>query len=128
MSKNSEDKMIHRSSLDIPPISSERLAEIEAIRDEDIDYSEIPELPHGRRLRRDENGRLPERNSVIRDAILAAAAERGLTTYALWKLAKEHCPTITETAVGEFLKGERSIGLAYVEALLNAAGLTIVRC
>ncbi|NIW85866.1 MAG: 3-oxoacyl-ACP synthase [Gammaproteobacteria bacterium] len=27
------------------PISKKRLREIEAIRDEDIDYSEIPELP-----------------------------------------------------------------------------------
>ena len=29
---------------DLPPISEERLREIEAIRDEDIDFSDIPEL------------------------------------------------------------------------------------
>ncbi|MFP4519214.1 MAG: BrnA antitoxin family protein [Oceanicaulis sp.] len=29
---------------DLPPISDERLREIEAIRDEDIDFSDIPEL------------------------------------------------------------------------------------
>jgi hypothetical protein len=127
MPKNSEDRIVRRRADGIPPISSDRLAEIQAIRDEDIDYSDIPQLPRGPRLRRDENGRLPERNSVIRDAILSAMSERGMTTYALWKEAREHCPTITETAVGEFLKGQRSIGLGYIEALIAAAGLTIVR-
>lgn len=29
---------------DLPPVSAERLREIEAIRDEDIDFSDIPEL------------------------------------------------------------------------------------
>lgn len=29
---------------DLPPVSDERLREIEAIRDEDIDFSDIPEL------------------------------------------------------------------------------------
>lgn len=29
---------------DLPPISEERLREIKAIRDEDIDFSDIPEL------------------------------------------------------------------------------------
>ncbi|MGJ3231894.1 MAG: BrnA antitoxin family protein [Oceanicaulis sp.] len=29
---------------DLPPMSEERLREIEAIRDEDIDFSDIPEL------------------------------------------------------------------------------------
>ncbi|XBQ17309.1 MAG: BrnA antitoxin family protein [Oceanicaulis sp.] len=29
---------------DLPPVSEERLREIEAIRDEDIDFSDIPEL------------------------------------------------------------------------------------
>lgn len=31
----------------LPPISDERLREIEAIRDEDIDFSDIPELDEG---------------------------------------------------------------------------------
>jgi hypothetical protein len=128
MPKNSEDKIVRYRAAEIPPISPERLADIQGIPDDAIDFSDIPEMPQGQRLRRDANGRLPRRNSVIRDAILSAMSERGMTTYALWKEAKEHCPTITETAVGEFLKGQRSIGLAYVEALLAAAGLTIVRC
>lgn len=29
---------------DLPPVSEERLREIEAIRDDDIDFSDIPEL------------------------------------------------------------------------------------
>ena len=53
-------------------------------------------------------------------------ADRGLTAFALWKAARVHSPTISETAVGEFLKGERSIGLPYVEALLAATGLVVV--
>ena len=33
-----------------------------------------------------------------------------------------HCPTLSETAVGEFLKGRRSIGLEYLEAIVLALG------
>ncbi len=54
-------------------------------------------------------------------------AERGMTAYALWKEAKTHSPTISETAVGEFLKGIRSIGLEYLEAIMASLDLKILR-
>lgn len=127
MATNSEGKTVRWKAGDLPPITPERLAELKAIPDEAIDFSDIPECAGGARLRRDADGRLPKRRSVIRDAIAASMAERGMTTYALWKEAKVHCPTISETAVGEFLKGRRSIGLEYIEALMTASGLTVTR-
>lgn len=126
MSNNSEGKIIRRKAGETPPPSPEELAHVLAIPDEAIDFSDIPERTGPRRrLRRDENGRLPKRRSAIRETIAAAMADREMTAYALWKEAKTHCPTLSETAVGEFLKGQRSIGLEYLEAIMAALGLEI---
>ena len=125
MAKDSEGRMIRRTAGELPGTSPEEIARMLAIRDEDIDTSDIPEMAGGRRLYRDENGRLPGRRSVVREVVVATMAEREMTNYALWKAAKEHCPTITETAIGQFLKGQRSIGLEYLEAIMAALGLEI---
>ena len=127
MPTKSGDKVVRRRAVEVPPITPGRLAEIRGIPDEAIDTSDIPELPRGHRVRRDRDGRLPPRRGAIREAIASVMASRAMTPYALWKGAQAHCPTITETAVGEFLKGKRSIGIEYVEALLLAADLRIVR-
>ena len=111
MSKNLEGKIVRRKVSKVRRTTPERLAEIEDIPDEAIDFSDIPELAGGQRLYRDENGRLPKRGSIIRETIAAAVASREMTNYARWKAAKEHCPTITETVIGQFLKGQRSIGI-----------------
>jgi hypothetical protein len=127
MAKNLEDETIRMTSEEIPATTAEELARMLAIPDEAIDTSDIPERRGPRRrLQRDGDGRLPGRQGVIRETIAAAMAERDLTVYALWKEAKAHCPTISETAVGDFLKGRRSIGIDYLEAIMHALGLTIV--
>ncbi len=54
-------------------------------------------------------------------------ASREMTTYALWKEARTYSPTISEMAIGEFLKGRRSIGIEYLEAILAALQLEIRR-
>jgi hypothetical protein len=125
MSNGSEGKIVRRKAGQVPPTSPERLAAIEAIPDEAIDYSDIPQMPGGERLVRDEDGRLRRRPSKIREAVAAAMADRKMTAYALWKAARPHCPTLSEAAVGEFLKGKRSIGLDYLEAILTALELAV---
>jgi hypothetical protein len=127
MPTNLDGKIIRHRASDIQPISPNRLAEIRAIPDEAIDTSDIPELPHGHRIYRDRDGRIPTRRNAIREAIVHAMTSREMTVYGLWKEAKAYCPTITETAVGEFLKGKRKIGIDYVEALLAAANLIVTR-
>ncbi len=126
MAKPSAGKIVRKKAGQIPATSPEELARMLAIPDESIDLTDIPEQPAGGRLTRDEAGRLPVRPSFLRDAIAAAMAERNMSTYALWKEAKATCPTISETAVGEFLKGKRQIGLAYLETLMTVTGLTVV--
>ncbi|HEV8607168.1 MAG TPA: hypothetical protein VGQ99_17645 [Tepidisphaeraceae bacterium] len=80
-----------------------------------------------KRIHRDSRGRLPPKlKSVIRDAILEELGNREITRYQLWKLAKNHCATIPESAVYEFLRGQRHLGLEYVEALIAALGLVVV--
>jgi hypothetical protein len=112
---------------EISATSPEDLARMLAIPDELIDTSEIPEQTGQRKpLKRDSSGRLPRHRSPIRDSIAAVMTERDMTAYALWKAAREHCPTLSETAVGEFLKGNRSVGLDYLEAIMAALDLTIV--
>ena len=126
MASISENETIRRAEAELPATSPEELARLLAIPDEAIDTTDIPErLGERGRLRRDENGRLPRRRSPIREAILAAMEDRQMTAYAVWKQARAHCPTLSESAVGEFLKGRRSIGIEYLEAIMQALGLTI---
>ncbi len=127
MSKNLDGKIVRREADQIPATSAQELERMLAIPDEAIDPSDIPERPVERqRLIRDPDGRLPKkRRGLIRDSIAAVMVEREMTPYSLWKAAREQCPTISETAVGEFLKGNRSIGLDYLEAMMTALELTI---
>jgi hypothetical protein len=43
----------------------------------------------------------------------------------LWKAARKKCPSLPESAVYEFLRGQRQIGVAYIDALLLALGLVV---
>ena len=93
-----------------------------------IDTSDIPER-RGRfhRLKRDEMGRLPPRKSLIRDAIVRELERLEMTPYRLWKEAKAYCPTLSQSAVHEFIKGQRQLELPSAEALMAAVNLGIVR-
>ncbi len=126
MPEKSEGKIVRRRAGAIPPITTEALDQLESMADDAIDLSDIPDLSQADRLVRDELGQLPRR-SVIRDAVTRVMAERQMTAYALWKEARAYCPTISESAVSEFLRGRRQIGLDYAEALMAASGLIVVR-
>jgi hypothetical protein len=127
MPTNLEGKIVRRKAGATPPPSPEELARLRDMPDEQIDYSDIPEQTGERqRMIRDQDGRFPPRRSAIRETVAAAMTAKGMTAYALTKAAKAYSPTISETAVGAFLKGTRSIGLEYLEAILDALGLTVV--
>jgi hypothetical protein len=83
--------------------------------------------PVSRRVRRDVAGRLPPKlPSPIRDALLSELGRRDMTRYQLWKLARQHCGTLSESAVYEFLRGQRSISVSYCEAMLKALDLGVM--
>jgi hypothetical protein len=97
--------------------------------DGDIDTSEIPERGGPTtRLVRDANGRVVKApKSRLRSAILFELERRGISGHQLWLEAMKHCQTIPESAVYEFLAGKRQVGLAYLDAMLEALDLTVGR-
>src|SRR5215208_2670926 len=58
---------------------------------------------------------IPERVSPargrIRRAVVAEISRRRMTGYALWKEARNYCSTLPQSAIYEFLRDERQIGL-----------------
>ena len=91
-----------------------------------VDTTDIPETRIGRATQARRAARpTPPPPSAIRDAIRHELGRRQMTRYELWKRARVHCPTLPESAVYEFLRGERQIGLEYVEALLAAVDLEV---
>ena len=127
--KNASRGVVRRSAGNIPSTSPAHLSDLLAAMDGPIDTSDIPETKGtAARVRRDESGKLPQRRpSPIREAILAELGRRKMTRYQLWQEARAHCPTLPQSAVYEFLRGQRDIGLSYVDALLLAAGLVVMR-
>src|SRR5262249_18500 len=112
---------------EIRPASPADLDRLRAAMQGPVDTSEIPERPGFHRLRRDASGRLPPRKSIIRDAVQREMRRLHLSAYRLWQLARAHSPTLSESAVHEFLKGQRQLELPSVEALLAAVELRLVR-
>jgi hypothetical protein len=92
-----------------------------------IDTREIPERRKFQRIKRDASGKLPPRKSAIRDAVTREMRHLDLTVYRLWQLARVHYPTLSQSAVHEFIKGHRQLELPSVEALLAAVHLRVVR-
>ncbi len=124
----SRPRTVRKSAAEIAAPTQSALARLRAAMERDVDTSEIPERQLGRttRARRTAGGKLaapPE--SAIRDAIRRELGRRQITRYELWKRARANCPTLSESAVYEFLRGERRIGLEYVEALLAAVELEV---
>jgi len=106
----------------------ERLRKAQSRADAIDDSSEDEGLaPDSSRLPRDPDGRLIKPPpSRIRSAILDELGNRSMTRYKLWKAAQKHCPTLPQSAVYEFLRGFRQIGLNYIEAILAALNLNVV--
>jgi hypothetical protein len=110
--------------------SARDLARLRGAMKGTIDTTEIPEGRPGRttRARLTEQGKpVAPPESAIRDAIRRELGRREITRYELWKRARAHCRSLPESAVYEFLRGERQIGLEYVEALLAAVDLEVRR-
>jgi hypothetical protein len=126
--KSGAGKMIRKRASEIKPASGADLDMLRHAMEEPIDTSVIPENRVGfHRLERDHQGRLPRRRSLIRDAIRRELESRKMTPYRLWKEALVHCPTISQSAVYDFIKGERQLELPYAEALLAAVNLGVAR-
>jgi hypothetical protein len=124
-------ELVRRRAGDIGPATEADLARLRAAARGPIDTSDSPEKKGPfRRVKRDAQGRLPRplpalRDSPIRRAILAELERRQMTRYQLWQAARKHCPKLPASAVYEYLRGRREIGLPYAEALMEAAGLAV---
>jgi len=130
MSKSAapKSKIIRKSAADIPKAGKADLSRLHSAMEGPVDTSEIRELGAGfDRLTRDSSGNRPVRKSVIRDAILEELSHREMTPYRLWQEARVHCPTLSQSAVHEFIKGRRQLELPYAEALMAAVQLRVVR-
>ena len=127
MQKKSETgKIIRRTAASLRPTSKRELARMEAAAAGPIDTSDIPELfVSSKPVRRNALGELPVRPSMTRDAIVSEMKSRNLTVYRLWKEAQRYCPQLPQSAVSEFLKGQRQLGLTYAEALLSALSISL---
>ncbi|MGA2443737.1 MAG: hypothetical protein ABSH08_22510 [Tepidisphaeraceae bacterium] len=131
MPQRFKDGIVRKTADQIPPATKadlERLRQIMVRSDAEArrNGSDIS-VSGPRRLIRDANGRIvkPPRGR-IRSAILAELGRRQMSRYRLWKIARKDCPTLTQSAVYEFLRGVRQLGLGYVEALLWALNLRVV--
>ncbi len=123
-------RTIRKRASELAPPTARDMERLRAAMDADVDTTEIPEGRPGRgtRARRTPEGKPAARpESAIREAIRRELGRRQITRYELWKRARTHCPTLPESAVYEFLRGERQIGLEYVEALLAAVELEVRR-
>lgn len=125
--KSAAGKMVRKSAGEIPPASSADLDRLRAGMQGRIDTGEIPERRKFHRLKRDASGRLPPCKSITREAVARQMKNLDLTAYRLWQLARAHCPTLSQSAVHEFLKGQRQLELPSLEALLTAVHLRVVR-
>ena len=126
--KSATSKIVRRNASDSPPATQADLARLRRAIKGAIDTSDIPEQRTAfHRLTRDSSGRLPARKSVIRDAIVQEIEHLNMTPYRLWKEAKAYCPTLSQSAVHEFIKGQRELELPYAEALMAAVHLGVAR-
>ena len=127
MPDKSAGNKLGRRPVASPAATNEHLNDLLAAMEGPGDTSEIPESSGpARRVKRDALGRLPEgRKSPIRTAILAELERLRMTRYQLWRKAQAHCETLTASAVYEYLRGRREIGILYVEAILKTLDLVV---
>jgi hypothetical protein len=126
--KSVTGKNVRKRAADLLPATAADLARLREAMAGPIDTSDIPEKKGSfRRHARDSAGRLPARKSMIRDAIVHELKHLKMTPYRLWKQAKTYCPTLSQSAVHEFIKGKRQLELPYAEALMSAVNLGVAR-
>lgn len=123
-SGDSKSRIVRHTAGTLPKRTAKRMAELKRqihMPDDQIDTSDIPEQDpaDGRWVR---GG---HRVGGIRGAIILEMGRQGLTRYQLWKLAREHCPRLSNSAVYEYLDGRRQVGGEYIEAMLEALGLEV---
>src|SRR5262245_50001637 len=116
-------RVVRRKAADIPAATEADLDRLEAAMNGPIDTTDIPERSGPLRpISRDARG---HRGGTIQAAILDQLGRLHMTRYRLWKEARKFCPTLSESAVYEYLRGQRDIQVSNVEALLEAAGLRL---
>ena len=122
-----EQHVVRKSAKRIRRSTPAELVRLASRADEPVDTSDIPErVDPCNRVVRDADGRIVKpQQSPLRSAILAEVHRRGISGHRLWKEARAYCDTIPESAVYEFLAGKRQIGLAYLDAMLEAMDLTV---
>ncbi len=121
------NRVVSRSASEIPKPAPEHLADLKAAMECPINTSDMPEIKQlGPRLKRDASGRLQKQPlGLIRKTILTALGHRRMTRYQLWQKARARCPTLSQPAVYEYLRGGRDIGVKYAEALMAVSGVKI---
>lgn len=125
--KSLKQHTVRKSAKKIRRSSPSELARLADKIDEPVDTSDLPErVGPCERVVRDAQGRIVRpRESPLRAAILEEVKRRGISGHRLWKEARAFCDTIPESAVYEFLSGKRQLGLAYLDAILEALDLTV---
>jgi hypothetical protein len=121
-------KMIHSSAGEGHVTTVQDLARLRETMRRPVQTDEIPELKGTEApVCRDTSGNLPRRPlGPVRRAILESLDDHGMTRYELWKKARAHSGTLSRSAVYEYLRGVRDIGVEYAEALMMAANLKVV--
>lgn len=128
MATKSARSRVRKSASEIPPASAADLTRLRSAMEGEVDTTAIPERRGPfQRVKRDAAGKPPARRSAIREAVKREMARRKIKPYRVWKEAREHCPTLSQSAVHEFLKGQRQIELPYAEALMAALHLGVAR-
>src|SRR5512135_2617295 len=108
--RNPSDGVACHPTKSLPKTTEGGLARLRSAMEGEIDTAEIPEAKGApSRVRRDASGRIETRKrpSLIREAILKELGRRQMTRYELWKAAREHCATLPQSAVHEYLRGQR---------------------
>lgn len=126
--KSAAGRLVRKSAADIPAASAADLDRLRAAMKGEIDTSDLAERRGAfQRIERGAGGRPPARRSAIREAVKREMERMKITPYRVWKEARAHCPTLSQSAVHEFLKGQRQVELPYAEALMAALHLRVAR-
>jgi hypothetical protein len=126
--KSKVGKIIRMSAGEGQATTTQDVARLRKTMRRAVQTDDIPELKGTEPpVQRDASGNLPRRPlGPVRRAILESLDDHGMTRYELWKKARAHCGTLSRSAVYEYLRGVRDIGIESAEALMMAANLKVV--